>query len=76
MSIGQKPDIQMLGIDRDPKAISSLNSVKSELDYVKNRLKVFHKKFSKIAEIDLLPFGEPAGILFDLGYSTTQVNLI
>jgi len=64
----------VLGIDRDPNAVSKFNSDKSEIICFKNRLAVFHRKFSKIAEINLLSFGEPKGILFDLGYSTAQVK--
>jgi 16S rRNA C1402 N4-methylase RsmH len=66
----------VLGIDRDPKSISYLNSLKNEFDCFKDRFNILHRKFSKIAEINLLSIGEPKGILFDLGYSTAQVKAI
>ena len=65
----------MLGIDRDPFAITNFKNSGYDFENHGGRLKILNQKFSNLSRIMITPFLGARGILFDLGYSTAQVSL-
>lgn len=73
ISLEDKPAIFVLGIDRDPFSITSFNNEDCHNFIQSSRLKLFNEKFSNLSHKLIHPFRKAKGVLFDLGYSTTQV---
>lgn len=68
-----KCGVKVIGVDRDPEAVENINLLKKNNTEIRNRLTVFHARFSRLSEIEIRPFTKAQGIMFDLGYSTAQV---
>lgn len=68
-----RPDLQVLGIDRDPMAV---DAARAALAPFGNRARVVHGGFEHLAEIveTEASEGEIVGVLFDLGVSSPQLD--
>jgi 16S rRNA (cytosine1402-N4)-methyltransferase len=67
-----RPDLQVLGIDRDPEAVAA---AREALGRFGERVRVVHGGFEDIAEIVARESeGNVMGILFDLGVSSPQLD--
>jgi 16S rRNA C1402 N4-methylase RsmH len=69
-----KPLLNVIGIDRDPKAIADGTYRKLQEKNIDERLTLINEKFSNISKLPLQN-KTIRGVLFDLGYSTAQVSL-
>ncbi|HEV2993752.1 MAG TPA: 16S rRNA (cytosine(1402)-N(4))-methyltransferase RsmH [Acidimicrobiia bacterium] len=68
-----RPDLRLLGIDRDPSAVAA---ARAELQPFGDRAQIVHGGFEHIAEIVRHEReGNVMGILFDLGVSSPQLDL-
>jgi len=68
-----RPDLRLLGIDRDPSAVAA---ARAELEPFGDRAQIIHGGFEHIAEIVRHEHeGIVMGILFDLGVSSPQLDL-
>jgi len=67
-----RPDLRLLGIDRDPSAVAA---ARAELAPFGDRAVIVHAGFEHIAEIVRHEEGSVMGILFDLGVSSPQLDL-
>jgi len=68
-----RPDLRLLGIDRDPSALAA---ARAELRPFGDRAQIVHGGFEHIAEIVRHEReGNIMGILFDLGVSSPQLDL-
>jgi 16S rRNA (cytosine1402-N4)-methyltransferase len=68
-----RPDLRLLGIDRDPSALAA---ARAELRPFGDRAQIVHGGFEHIAEIVRHECeGNVMGILFDLGVSSPQLDL-
>ena len=68
-----RPDLHLLGIDRDPAAVAA---ARSELEAFGDRARIVHGGFEDVAEIvKRASEGNVMGILFDLGASSPQLDL-
>lgn len=68
-----RPDLHLLGIDRDPAAVAA---ARSELEPFGDRARIVHGGFEDVAEIvKRASEGNVMGILFDLGVSSPQLDL-
>lgn len=68
-----RPDLRLLGIDRDPSAVAA---ARVELEPFGDRAQIIHGGFEHIAEIVRHEHeGIVMGILFDLGVSSPQLDL-
>lgn len=69
-----KPLLNVIGIDRDPKAVADGAYRKLQEKTIDQRLTLINEKFSNISKLPLQN-KTIRGVLFDLGYSTAQVSL-
>ena len=68
-----RPDLHLLGIDRDPAAVAA---ARSALEPFGDRARIVHGGFEDVAEIvNRASEGNVMGILFDLGVSSPQLDL-
>jgi 16S rRNA (cytosine1402-N4)-methyltransferase len=68
-----RPDLRLLGIDRDPAAVAA---ARAELEPFGDRARIVHGGFEDVAEIvEQTSEGNVMGILFDLGVSSPQLDL-
>jgi len=68
-----RPDLRVLGIDRDPAAVAA---ARAELEPFGDRARIVHGGFEDVAEIvGQASEGNVMGILFDLGVSSPQLDL-
>jgi 16S rRNA (cytosine1402-N4)-methyltransferase len=68
-----RPDLRLLGIDRDPAAVAA---ARSGLEPFGERVRIVHGGFEDVAEIvKRASEGNVMGILFDLGVSSPQLDL-
>ena len=68
-----RPDLRLLGIDRDPAAVAA---ARAELEPFGDRARIVHGGFEDVAEIvGQASEGNVMGILFDLGVSSPQLDL-
>lgn len=68
-----RPDLRLLGIDRDPAAVAA---ARAELEPFGDRARIVHGGFEDVAEIvRQASEGNVMGILFDLGVSSPQLDL-
>lgn len=68
-----RPDLRLLGIDRDPAAVAA---ARSGLEPFGGRARIVHGGFEDVAEIvKRASEGNVMGILFDLGVSSPQLDL-
>ena len=68
-----RPDLRLLGIDRDPAAVTA---ARAELEPFGDRALIVHGGFEDVAEIlKRASEGNVMGILFDLGVSSPQLDL-
>jgi 16S rRNA (cytosine1402-N4)-methyltransferase len=68
-----RPDLRLLGIDRDPAAVAA---ARAELEPFGDRARIVHGGFEDVAEIvEQASEGNVMGILFDLGVSSPQLDL-
>ncbi|MBM3671668.1 MAG: 16S rRNA (cytosine(1402)-N(4))-methyltransferase RsmH [Actinobacteria bacterium] len=67
-----RPDIRVLGMDRDPEAVTAATAALAEFG---ERVRVVHGNFSQLAAIaSEASEGVIMGILFDLGVSSPQLD--
>lgn len=67
-----RPDLRLLGIDRDPAAVAA---ARDALGRFGERARVVHGGFEALAEIvDAESEGNIVGVLFDLGVSSPQLD--
>jgi 16S rRNA (cytosine1402-N4)-methyltransferase len=72
--LGARPDLRVLGIDRDPEAV---RAARAALEPFGDRATVLHGGFEDLAEIvqaNRQNEGEIVGVLFDLGVSSPQLD--
>ncbi len=70
--LSARPDLQLLGIDRDREAVAAATAALAEFG---DRVRVVHGGFEDIAEIVARESeGNVMGILFDLGVSSPQLD--
>ena len=68
------PDVEFVGLDRDPHA---LELTAERLAQFGPRVHLVHTVYDRIAEVlDELGIGQVAGILFDLGVSSMQLDQV
>lgn len=68
-----RPDLRLLGIDRDPAAVAA---AREALEPFGTRARIVHGGFEDVAEIvERASEGNVMGILFDLGVSSPQLDL-
>src|SRR5260370_32006190 len=68
-----RPDLRLLGIDRDPAAVAA---ARAELEPFGDRARIVHGGFEDVAEIvGQASEGNVMGILFDLAVSSPQLDL-
>lgn len=67
-----RPDLRLLGIDRDPAAVQAAGAA---LDRFGDRARIVHGGFEHLAEIaESDSEGDIVGVLFDLGVSSPQLD--
>lgn len=67
-----RPDVRVLGVDRDPTAVAAASAALAEFG---DRARVVHGNFSQLAAIaSEASEGMIMGILFDLGVSSPQLD--
>lgn len=69
-----RPDLRVLGVDRDPEAVAA---ARSALAGFGERVRVVHGGFEHLAEVvsdNAVSEGEIVGMLFDLGVSSPQLD--
>lgn len=71
--LGARPELRLLGIDRDRDAIAAASEALAEFG---DRVVIVHAGFERLAEIvaDQRIEGDVVGILFDLGVSSPQLD--
>jgi 16S rRNA (cytosine1402-N4)-methyltransferase len=68
-----RPDVRLLGIDRDPYAVSASMAALAEFG---DRVQIVHGGFEQIARIvRAMSEGTVSGMLFDLGVSSPQLDV-
>lgn len=71
--LGARPELRLLGIDRDRDAIAAASEALAEFG---DRVVIVHAGFERLADIvaDQRIEGDVVGILFDLGVSSPQLD--
>jgi 16S rRNA (cytosine1402-N4)-methyltransferase len=70
--LGARPDLRLLGLDRDPDAIAAAASVLAD---VRDRVVLRHSRFDHLRTImDEQHIEHVSGVLFDLGVSSPQLD--
>lgn len=66
-----RPDLRLIGVDRDPAALEAAAQNLADLDHA-GRVTLHHARFDALAE--LIEDADVSGVLFDLGVSSPQFD--
>lgn len=70
--LGARPDLRLLGLDRDPAAVTA---ARRRLAPFGERVEVRHARFSALPDLVAQSGAPVSGLLFDLGVSSPQLDV-